>query len=558
LGKVAKVSYISVSCHIRTVPVIMTINDVESNGNAERRLAQLAGDPALPVERQRVARVLLLYSQGYETSAIAGDCGLSPSRVRFWRKMYREHGMNIFEPDFTSEKRRGKRVPSQHRATDGPMFPEMLLEQLRTLDEDALDDTRRTVLHIALGYADGRSTSDISREVGLSQSRTRYWRNAIQRQGMELFAITRADAGDTQTPEEAETDAPHAPPRQSPAARERKGASEEHSMDAGLPLSSVARVICGKQFAELLKQSKSKKFGEDPEVVHRMRVATRRLRSAFVLFANAFKPKQVEELRKGLRRLARLLGKVRDLDVLLMHMQRHIDTLEGNEQQTFLPLMAVWRQEQARHLSTLITHIQSDNFATFQQRFADFLAHPDKGDAREMTNDAGLPLHIGAIAPIMIMQRYADIVAFGPYLDTATLDLLHALRIHCKKLRYTVEFFRGLLGAEARILLRAVVAMQDLLGEIQDAQTAGQLITAFVDDLERRQLEVTFTERINPAPLLHYLATRQAEKHHLLASVFPAWVNITNTDFRKALHASIMHIDLPPGIPGPMSSSEPA
>lgn len=453
--------------------------------------------------------------------------------------------MRIFEPDFTSEKRRGKRVPSSLRPSNGSAFPEELLHALREVDGARLDETRRTALRIALGYADGRSTSVIARDVGLSESRTRYWRNAVLRQGIALFdkalpkiRATRAVGGEAsgiRSPQQQTT----------PALTRRKAPKANEALDPMLPLSTVARRICGQQLDVLLRQSKSKKLGVDPEVVHRMRVATRRLRSAFVLFEDAFKAKHITVLRKALRRLARLLGKVRDLDVLLMHMQRHIATLDENEQQAFFPLVAIWREEQALHLNALIAHIQSDSFVAFEQGILDFLAHPEKSDAREMTNDAGFPLHIGAIAPIMVMRRYADIIAFGPYLDTATLDVLHALRIHCKKLRYTVEFFRGLLGAEARILLHHTVAMQDLLGEIQDAQTAGQLISAFVDDLERRQLDVTFAERINPAPLLHYLAIRQAEKHRLLSSVLPAWEKITSTEFRKSLHASIMHIDVP-------------
>lgn len=532
-------------CHSSSVSVIMTMNDVESNGNAAQRLVQLADDPALPSERQRVARVLLLYVQGFDTSFIAHDCGLSPSRVRFWRKMYQEHGMRIFEPDFSSEKRRGKRVRSSPRSSNGNAFPEALLHALREVDGARLDETRRTALRIALGYADGRSTSIIAREVGLSESRTRYWRNAVLRQGVALFQTATPNIRPTRADREDASGSASPQPRTTPTPTRRKAPKENDTLDPMLPLSTVARRICGQQLDILLRQSKRKTLGADPEVVHRMRVATRRLRSAFVLFEDAFKAKHITVLRKALRRLARLLGNVRDLDVLLLHMQRHVDTLDENEQQAFFPLVAIWREEQALHLNALIEHIQSDSFVVFEQGMLDFLAHPEKGDAREMTNDAGLPLRIGAIAPIMIMRRYADIIAFGPYLETATLDVLHALRIHCKKLRYTVEFFRGLLGAEARILLHHTIAMQDLLGEIQDAQTAGQLISAFVDDLERRQLDVTFTERINPAPLLHYLAIRQAEKHRLLSTVLPAWENITSTEFRTSLHASVMHIDLP-------------
>lgn len=45
-------------------------------------------------------------------------------------------------------------------------------------------------------------------------------------------------------------------------------------------------------------------------------------------------------------------------------------------------------------------------------------------------------------------------------------ETLHALRIECKYLRYTLEFFQEVLDHSVAALIRQVIAVQDHLGEI--------------------------------------------------------------------------------------------
>nr|MCU0254842.1 CHAD domain-containing protein [Acidobacteriota bacterium] len=57
---------------------------------------------------------------------------------------------------------------------------------------------------------------------------------------------------------------------------------------------------------------------------------------------------------------------------------------------------------------------------------------------------------------------------------------LHALRILFKGLRYTCEFFIELLTEEERKLIRALVELQDCLGEHQDAVVAQAELEALI------------------------------------------------------------------------------
>jgi CHAD domain-containing protein len=57
---------------------------------------------------------------------------------------------------------------------------------------------------------------------------------------------------------------------------------------------------------------------------------------------------------------------------------------------------------------------------------------------------------------------------------------LHVVRIRAKRLRYTVEFYVAAFGKPAQSLVESVVALQDLLGSLQDGVVSGQHIHAAI------------------------------------------------------------------------------
>jgi hypothetical protein len=61
-------------------------------------------------------------------------------------------------------------------------------------------------------------------------------------------------------------------------------------------------------------------------------------------------------------------------------------------------------------------------------------------------------------------------------------DDFHGLRIRCKRLRYAVEFLSPLAPNESEAMIRRLVAVQDCLGEHQDAQVAMQRLRAMAEE----------------------------------------------------------------------------
>lgn len=80
---------------------------------------------------------------------------------------------------------------------------------------------------------------------------------------------------------------------------------------------SAAGKIIWTRFDEMMSFSTAALEGKDPEGVHDMRVASRRLRAALELFRDAFPQRELRPMLREVKRLADALGGVRDLDVLL-------------------------------------------------------------------------------------------------------------------------------------------------------------------------------------------------------------------------------------------------
>ena len=70
----------------------------------------LVASPDAPLQRR--ARVVLLDARGYRTVTIAGQVGLSTSRVRHWQQQFRAHRMGIFESEDASDRDPLRAVPT--------------------------------------------------------------------------------------------------------------------------------------------------------------------------------------------------------------------------------------------------------------------------------------------------------------------------------------------------------------------------------------------------------------------------------------------------------------
>lgn len=317
-------------------------------------------------------------------------------------------------------------------------------------------------------------------------------------------------------------------------------AAEIPPLAADDPMSEAGRKVLALHFGRMLANEAGTRLGADPEALHDMRVATRRMRAAFVLFEPYYDAQVIGPFGKGLRRTGRILGAVRDLDVLLEKARHYAATLPP-ETDGIEPLLTVWEADRDIARRKMLAYLDGPAYRKFVAGFGAFLAAPGAG-AAEIPDDAATPVQARHVVPRLILTRYASVRAYERLLPApeAPLTTYHALRIECKGLRYALEFFRELLGEETPALIKQVTAMQDLLGELQDACVAEGLLADFLAASRKPTRKSAAPDRL--AGVEAYLAAQHARQAELLAD-FPApWAELVGPEFRRRLALAIAAI----------------
>ena len=195
----------------------------------------------------------------------------------------------------------------------------------------------------------------------------------------------------------------------------------------------------------------------DPLLVHQARVASRRLREALPLVASGSKGRKLE---RAARRLTRVLGPVRELDVALEMLERLTTGAEA-PRGAIARLRQVVREERQRMHTEMCTRVARIDITRLRRRAASAAAKGSGGSRRDPGRVADAQLRAARRA---VRLREAIESAAGLYLP----DRLHEVRIAVKKLRYAMEVARELSGSRATARIRTLKAAQDLLGHMHD------------------------------------------------------------------------------------------
>lgn len=285
-------------------------------------------------------------------------------------------------------------------------------------------------------------------------------------------------------------------------------------------ISEAGRKILGFHFERMISHEAGARLGEDIEAVHDMRVAARRMRVALELFTPFYKKKAVKAYSKGLRGTTRALARVRDLDVFAGKLNEHLESLPDNERFGFEEFLSHCGEKYKKARSNMIHFLDSDQYQLFTGKFGQFLSTPDEGTKRMKINQ---PSQVRDLAPIMIYERLAAVRAYDQVLGSGTIKELHTLRMELKKLRYTFEFFRDVLGPESREIIHNIKILQDHLGNLNDADVAYQIVNEFFTNLDEKQAPLPLRERQNTEPIFTYFMAKSDERDCLIASFPEAW-----------------------------------
>ena len=255
-------------------------------------------------------------------------------------------------------------------------------------------------------------------------------------------------------------------------------------------LLDVAHKTFARHFGRLLWNEPGSRLGLDPEYVHDMRVASRRLRTALLVLADGFPEGERESLAEDLQWMGRSLGRVRDLDVALQHLAK----LEAEAPDVERPALHVFRQDlsirRAERRLRLIERLDSPRYAEFVARAQAFC---EKGPpAAGAVANGVTPAYV--VGP-GIVARWMDEARRAYEKAEATLETedLHALRIAAKRARYAIEYFADLEGLGAARRAKRIAGLQDFLGDLRDAEALSRRIRKYARTVPKRDKELVLS-----------------------------------------------------------------
>lgn len=236
------------------------------------------------------------------------------------------------------------------------------------------------------------------------------------------------------------------------------------------------------RLAALEKETAGVRAGDDIEHLHRMRVASRRLRTALRVFAQCLPPRPLPVWQREVRRITRALGDARDLDVQLEFLATcNPPATQPGYRPGIARLRLRLSQRRAKLQQRVIRRLDEFESLGIADSLRDHLAAIADATASSPA--------LFRRAEKEISVHLEELLSFRSYVDDPNrVQELHQMRIAAKHLRYSLELFRPLFGERLDNYINAIKVIQQQLGDLHDADVWRELLPAFIEKERRRTI----------------------------------------------------------------------
>lgn len=248
--------------------------------------------------------------------------------------------------------------------------------------------------------------------------------------------------------------------------------SARTSVEVGL------QAIVGNCLAQIQGNETGVVQGDDPESVHQMRVGVRRLRSALRLFDRVAPCPRA--LRGEVKWLAEILGAARDWEVMAGI------TLPGIEKACpaeagLVPLRVAVQDQAKERRREAAAAVNSQRYSRLLLALGHWTQTTHTRESIPAAQQAALAALLEQSAPRMLKRWHAKLLKRGDGLQSLSPEARHQVRIVAKRVRYAAEFFSSLYPLRRmRPYVKTLVALQDELGRLNDAEVAAGLLRHLV------------------------------------------------------------------------------
>jgi len=294
-----------------------------------------------------------------------------------------------------------------------------------------------------------------------------------------------------------------------------------------------------------LEYEKSVKKDKDPRALHQMRVGMRRLRTAVTSFSSFLDlPSSVND--QSIGKIARTLGKLRDLDVLKEILERDYEPYLSPHQQSSLErAFSAISQERESVCLSVQKIFKSELYKSFKQDLLEWLKNPIYNPLAQLQIQQALP-------ELLLPQISRFLLHPGWIIGTKTLDTagitsikwtpeelekslqiqgetLHDLRKQAKRVRYQIDLFDDLYQQSFTQQLGQIKQVQEILGNLQDSM----VLNKWLLDIYKSEGESSLTE------MMTLLATN---RYQLWQQWQPLQMEFLKTETRKNLYLTVLQL----------------
>lgn len=244
-------------------------------------------------------------------------------------------------------------------------------------------------------------------------------------------------------------------------------AKQIHGLHCGAPVGDGVRLVFTTRISELLKWRRAALDWSDPEGVHSMRVASRRLRSAMRDFLPYLPKRSFVSAGKRFKSIADALGEVRDQDVAihaLEEIEKKVPAAHAAGLKQFIAKRKEVREHQRRKLKAVLGKSELKGLE------AEFAAALEAAtNAAERKRKRLTPPTFANVSQEILRDRLKEFEKrsdglFRPLDVTA----LHDLRIAAKRLRYAIELLAPCFSRSISTHAKRAARLQAALGDLHD------------------------------------------------------------------------------------------
>jgi inorganic triphosphatase YgiF len=293
------------------------------------------------------------------------------------------------------------------------------------------------------------------------------------------------------------------------------------ALDGYTPIVALARHYVRQKRRAALDAKRHVIKAGDPDAIHDMRVAVRRIRSALLEIEGiaVFDGREARAMRKRLRGIARQLGVVRDLDIIAAQIVKRgsagaTEQRRHSEIGDILANIALRRKDA---YEAALRMVESERFGRLLERLR-------RCDIAQVAPD-GTPSCAGAreFAGGILWSRYDAMVSHGEAIDLGVTSEMHQARIMAKRLRYVLEVFAPALGDNIAPLRQALMSFQEAFGTLQDLSVTLQTLEDYMGNDAPSRVLMRLTQEL------------EMDRARALTSARSAWRALSAQEMRETL-----------------------